>query len=1683
MVIACQYKEPKGMPLVARESLPDLNHKASYCPWRGQLSIRGQLLCSIALRTPFSSTIPAQLPPNLDMNHVMGLSDLKKKLPEAAFGKSNYVRNEVCFQGIYFSLYEVEISNKEQHKMDELLQNLKEKDLAIIKYLQDRGALILLTSTALTRDDAFDPEEPVSLLALFLFASSREVGLQADKQDPKAEKEEGDISLKIASVLPGLQYAVQKATKSSHREPVSTGARIKQHFQEFAKLEQNAQPTSGQPNPAPLSSLLSPAEEEGTNPLTKCSEQSFSQLRHYLSDPSSYSLEISAALGCLAGAAQSLCCSSEAVCNVDFSLVAPLDPVPPNVTALQVGNEAPKAAAGLTQGGKGTTADVTSAGKLRVQQSKRKSSRAIVSSSRKKWSPLKMQIHPVGDGSRNRKATKKKKINFAFPKKPGLAASPSEPMLKLANLQFPHRRKRGAEVLSAEFVHKTQAEPLQEATSSPTGEAKRAKKLKKPNGRKAPSAQAATKPLKKKMVKSPSKPQAKNQEEREPKESISILPSETLGKDLGASSVVSGIYPAEDVDLQGNNYESHALNLLADLALGSCIPELVPAACGAATEPRGHRRPRPSRSAFDHEYHRVDRLATAGTSPNHKLEKPAGKTDLKKDSGPISREKSPGVSSKKSNPSPSAAKLHEAQEPEVTRPSFICSEHSYASQMPEHARKPPHPRGTPHPTAWAARNGPRSGRPGPPVGQGLPFHPRQSGGPTDNFARTHTVRRCGGSVTVTCRCEAGYLFSLDSRYTRDALEKTVIRALHGPWDSDLPDDVEETKLILHMWVALFYSKPSKLLSSTRKVVEHSNPKKFVSINSTGDFLELSDDSEDGFGLETCPADSQSDPDRLPSLPKPGARSQGPFCTEQSPADSQTDSDGAQGLVDSTVSSSVGELPCVEEPSSTSHPESPSLSTRARESSPAAEEAPATPEEPPGEGPLDPAVAPGPSEELGDPSESPSTLARGEKPQVGALGGMGTLDAGECRDGDPCAAPPAAQHGHGADPCGPEPPMDSRARTPERASPAGRCPNPGSVSQEQPGARRRAGSCEAAGGRSGAAAACPAPLVLLGEPSALAVPERAHGATPIPSFLETLLRTRRETSPELCDTTDVSDALLGAKWFPGTEGHAASTHGSSCSDSDREDFGGTICQLRTSRASYSMKSMDAADAGSSWDVSSGSSEQADGRSEGWRSPGAPQRWWQPEPPYVSITDDRGVPRDYVNFTVTRRHRDAAGTRQPEMGCGRHGRHSHLLRSLLGTRRTSPGVTQDTLDLECLRFHYKLKQILRSRKPPSSTSESIFPKDSAVPGSPERRPGQRSPLRVTLLPSATGPAGVTRCPRSHAAPGHLRKLRYDGEPRAARGDIALILAEYAELGRVLRGRAGAGPARGAAAAPGASCPRRRPPAFEDTIAALCSALRCRLRRVARDASARAGLFYLVETGEDPFFARTKALLEEGGHKETEPLSFCKAPRLEAERLLVVIRNEDISSHIHKVPCLLRLKHCPNVVFAGLDQPEDLPGRTYQELFHTGGFVVSDDEVLETVTLGQLKEVMKVLEKLNSSGRWKWLLHYKESKKLREALRLDATARKKNLLLRSCQGADLVEVLHYHACDAAASRRAEALRCLLSLQVQHISARFAVYLTEKPGVSKEAFESQGILVADVNTFLGTVQKAAAPFQRSYW
>lgn len=78
----------------------------------------------------------------------------------------------------------------------------------------------------------------------------------------------------------------------------------------------------------------------------------------------------------------------------------------------------------------------------------------------------------------------------------------------------------GAEVLSAQFVHKTPSEPMQKETSAPDNpglETKRPKTLKNTDEEKVPVAETVTKPMKRKtlpsVANSPSSPQAKKRAE------------------------------------------------------------------------------------------------------------------------------------------------------------------------------------------------------------------------------------------------------------------------------------------------------------------------------------------------------------------------------------------------------------------------------------------------------------------------------------------------------------------------------------------------------------------------------------------------------------------------------------------------------------------------------------------------------------------------------------------------------------------------------------------------------------------------------------------------------------------------------------------------------------------------------------------------------------------------------------------------------------------------------------------------------------------------------------------------------------------------------------------------------------------------------------------------------------------
>ncbi|XP_030433546.1 protein TASOR 2 isoform X2 [Gopherus evgoodei] len=2376
VIIAFQYTEPKIMSTLNHKSIIELENKVYCCPWRGQLSIQGHILCDIALRSPYSAVIPAQLPDKLEIKYIIDVSDLKKKLPEAAFGKSNYTKNEVCYQDIYFSLYEVEISNKDQHKMDPLLENLKEKELAIIKYLQDQGFLILLTSSVLTGDKDFDLDKPISLQALFLFSSSRSVRLTVKKQELNCENELNEISLKVTSILPGLRYAIQEATTCPPEAGIHSSILVKRYFQKFAKLDKNSLAASGRNDNLPLSCALSLNKTESVSPSEKCQKESFSQLQSYISDPSSYSLEMSVALDCLVGNGQSLCSVSDRTCDADFSFVLPPDSVLPDIAAeIRLETEKPKNTPELNQFQEDTKIGMNPAGNLKMQQNKRKSSRAIVTSTKKKWAPFK--ILSVVDS--NRKGTTKKKMNvsFPFPKKQGLTTNSNEPTLKLANLQFPDKRKRGAEVLSAEFVHRTQSEPTTKGTSSPEDislDTKKPRKLKQPDEK---DVQTSDKVAEQTKIR---------------KETLSLssneIPSESQGTVSGANETYTQSVTAPDVNLtlKGSNYESHGLNLLADLALSSCIPPLdckdsrVASPDDLSKERRSLRKRKPSRIASDHEYHRVDKHLKGGSSSskteNQKLPSPA-KSDLRKDLAAIPRDKSPVISSKKNCTSPNSAKAWPLLSKEVldtsdvSKHSSVASEHSYASQVSEHSKKHTLPKGGQGPAAF--RNGAKSANSGPIVGKVLPFRHQQNNTHTqkpfddlvvkrrrsvlssrlkEDFSKSHTVKSCDGSVTVTCQWEAEYLFNLDSKYTNNSLEKTVIRALHGPWDPDMPDDVEEMKLILHMWVALFYSKPNKFLSSTRKVVEHSNPEKYVSINSSLDAFELSDDCEGTLDLEKCPADSQSEANQASSTTlDPSELSddcEGAFGLEKCPADSQSEVNQVSSSIHSTVSYSSEQLLSCDEPSSTSCTKTFSNDDCRDSSSPPLKDGPqeviidgcvdiihvfnkVDEEKSEREELLDPVISFSSSTcspsgkpsntrirpeefstddsdeahqafDLSKVSQSDSAFSQteftenqeNEQPAIISNDtviseGKKTLDSItlSAEDKDNCQVGgdeslclceaiqlemnmKSTEHNS---PCGKgkesydplenqgeeeeedfdyesinvEPidlalsesndadlehedmdqdpinlvlpkeiciPDKSKAISPVNleepfdsvltltlspgASPVQDVPSDeitqfadalpenqeisvqpaeeikslaqsdsvenSCISQEDRGSdsanytslsikdsnqvqsntatqgeqkkpsadttellNKSSGASESPGlvfknthleadseaekscdkfkntrvcsvtkkspcndelnqitmvvthGENEASlcksveSACilsvdneksfakehldlkqihvvnhqymhslilseeetsPAaepthtdPGLMTGSPfqqrgslisrqtelpkSILEPSERdlvlckdmtsdhtdqrdvtemcsiSESQTPLSAgddsscsccterpkkdkFLEhgtpvgkraDLLGSKEEISPtdkptctnpelltavafqphsipisretdvhtssvkqseknpvfsksmnsdhidqiavmeiassavedfsgscytervkkdmfleheipvgkvadlvenddkeeptsceefdlgstspaastasvleeeeeeqfaeaydqssvceitelqsecmteepnmfadlhqtdsdvtreeipvssvqmpplcahtdsretlELSDTEDILEEHLANQVtkFPNKDRGVHLTfeslsYESFSGDSDQEYFGGTVPPTAKFRGFCGTRAIGAIPATAvtrtNYNDSCISSENENWKSDDWDSLEADKRFSVVEsgwpigfreddryvPPFVNIKDDQGTLRDYTNFIVTKKHK--AKTR-PLQSSKRHDysvERSDLISSLTRTWKVIDDLTQNTLDMECLRFSYKLKQIIKSQKSRLSTSNNIFSKEFSAQVMAETLPlreapeapslnapsRSRSPLLVTVLRSdarqrssswhlrndtytdfAEPPlfvpwqdkfsnernaAKVKSQGRDYASPLHLGKLKYDDKLKESRGDISVILNEYAEFNRVMLNNVHAGnkgrsqsPTSEESAGERKNCTRfpKRTASYENMISDLCSTLHYRLKSVVKEACRNACMFYLVETEDDPFFVRMKSLLKKSGHTEIEPLDFCKTQQLETDRLIVIIRNEDISLHIHKIPSLLRLKHCPNVTFAGVDSPEDITDHTYQELFHMGGFVVSDDEVLETVTLGQLKEIVKTLEKLNSHGKWKWLLHYKESKKLKEDIRVDSTAHKKNWILKSCQEANTMEVLHYHQCDSKSCPKSEHLKCLLNLQVQQISARFAVYLTDKPGVSREVFESKGILVTDVSNFAGTVQNVVAPFQSSCW
>ncbi|TNN82125.1 Protein FAM208B [Liparis tanakae] len=224
-------------------------------------------------------------------------------------------------------------------------------------------------------------------------------------------------------------------------------------------------------------------------------------------------------------------------------------------------------------------------------------------------------------------------------------------------------------------------------------------------------------------------------------------------------------------------------------------------------------------------------------------------------------------------------------------------------------------------------------------------------------------------------------------------------------------------------------------------------------------------------------------------------------------------------------------------------------------------------------------------------------------------------------------------------------------------------------------------------------------------------------------------------------------------------------------------------------------------------------------------------------------------------------------------------------------------------------------------------------------------------------------------------------------------------------------------------------------------------------------------VVNILEISFLIFKKAQLEAEGHTAVQPSEFFLTEE-SSSSLLIILRNEDIAEHICEVPHLLKLKTSQGVQFAGIDEPDDVVNLTHQDLFKRGGFIMFHRAALEPLSLCNLKKMSAILQELSGTGKWKWIMHYGDSRRLKENARLSVEAKEKKHFLNFCQEAGLLEVLPYHECDLVSRDLPDYLTCLVRLQVQNISSRYPVFITD--AAADSAFGKNGILTMTFQSFL---------------
>ncbi|CDQ58198.1 unnamed protein product [Oncorhynchus mykiss] len=482
----------------------------------------------------------------------------------------------------------------------------------------------------------------------------------------------------------------------------------------------------------------------------------------------------------------------------------------------------------------------------------------------------------------------------------------------------------------------------------------------------------------------------------------------------------------------------------------------------------------------------------------------------------------------------------------------------------------------------------------------------------------------------------------------------------------------------------------------------------------------------------------------------------------------------------------------------------------------------------------------------------------------------------------------------------------------------------------------------------------------------------------------------------------------------------------------------------------------------------------------------------KPCLVTVLDHKGNRITYENYPVLKPSTSTHTWTAPNSN--RQGSSSFLEFSKRwdDTHNTDESdLTQSSVDLETLIFSERMNQMLKRKRKSSSSRSTVEERASSC--SPavtvhfsSLQEQESSEEHWEGLPSLAGQKLKIDMPERKGMPEetdrdmpqHLQKLSYTKGSEMTHVNVSDLVAEsfkayHAMMTEVCAGRKY--PHRTERlkreAAKRNSLPKSRAPSKDKDFCGqmkkdMYDSLHDNLNSVVKQSCKNKFRFYILVTSDDPFFNETKELLEAEGHITVEQSQFCLGKDSPSSPLYIILRNEDIAEHICEVPHLLELKKSQNVLFAGIDRPDDIVNLTHQELFSKGGFVVFEGAALDTLSLSNIKKMSGFLEGLSKKGKWKWLLHYKDSRKLKESARSSAEAQGKKSFMDNCQEAGMVEVLPYHECDVISRTRPNYLHCLVRLQVQNVSARLPVFITDT--TADKAFAKHGIFTMNINSFL---------------